>query len=335
MTIEELKLNIKLSSSEQEIPLDDLLPIPEIKDSGDFRKLLVRRAYESEIDRALIKMVQSAVDPGKVFSAKWRVGPLCKEQFPKATANYINQIPKRVKKCARILCDIFFEAPFSNNPQDVIYLILGNRAWRTLKIVSGLCFEDPDLYSKLSEGWKTAVNKYQGSSYRWEKLKEIKALFGVEVDCRETPFSTYNKFLGTPEEGPEADYFNALYNNPDTHKITGTEMSTRAYDHNLYKDHPESLAFGWFKELRKSAPELEKYLKMASIDYTTEDICDILVYTEIISDSETVSPEEALDLFWENSDTIYEKMFHDNIDETPIRLARTYISMFTVDKICG
>ena len=331
MTVNDLIIEIKSNLTNKLESLDLFLPIPEIKGNEDFRKMLVRRCDEYEIDKALLLLVRSSLDPDNVFESSWKAGPLCSELFPKATAKYINQIPKRVKRCSKILSDIYFEAPVSYNPQNAIYVILGNQALRTLKIVSGLCFENPDLNTKLNTGWKKAVEKYFGSNYRWQKTNEASKLFGFPIECGDDmPFDSYNKFLGTPmKEGDSAVYFNDLYTNPETHKITGTEMKTRSYDYDVYKDHPEALAFGWFKELRKQSPGLEKYLKETSIDYTTEDIYDILIYSEIILDDESINPEKALDLFWENSDAIYEKMFHSNILQTPIRLARTYISMFT------
>lgn len=307
---------------------DIFLPPEEIKECEDFRKMLVKRYSEYEIERALLLFLKSSLDPDLVFDSHWKAGPLCSELFPKATAKYINQIPKSVKKFAKVLNDIYFEAPVSYNPQNTVYLILGHQALRILRIVSGLCFENPELYTKLSEKWKRAVEKYQGSDYRWQKIEEASKLFGVEVDKEKMPFDSYSKFFGIPLDEGDSSYFSTLYADPEVHKITGTEMKTRSYEHDVYKHHPEILVFGWFKELRKNYPEIEKYLKGVSIDYTTEDICDILIYSEIAMDDESISSEKALDLFWENSDSIYEKMFHNNISETPIRLARTYISMF-------
>ena len=97
---------------------------------------------------------------------------------------------------------------------------------------------------------------------------------------------------------------------------------------------PEEYIIGWFKELRENKVDekwVEDYLRSIKVpSYTADDLKLILICADIETEENLsiFQVEEVFDLFWDNIDTIYENLFHQNISNTPIFVARVYVSMF-------
>ena len=88
----------------------------------------------------------------------------------------------------------------------------------------------------------------------------------------------------------------------------------------------------------KNDPKFIAWLQNVKIDYTPEDLKDLIKVSEIYNpkDEEAInslSGVDALEVIWAHENEIWETLFYDKIVNVPIRPVRTFISCINLEKI--
>lgn len=260
------------------------------------------------------------VDPNQVFLKEWKTGIPVSEIYTEYSTKELLKVSKNIKALEKNLEKIALEAPRHDNPQNIIHCCLVVYASRLLKIVSGITFEKPKLFQELPENWKKGITRYRKE---WRDYSKV-----VSELLIPTTHTLKNDSI---------DRYTGKYDSKEIEKFMLSENEFYGPILKLLpKLLPESIVLGWFKEFRdhnNNSSWFENYLKTVSISkYTSDDLKLLLLFAEI-KDEEELSlygSDDTVDLFWDNTDKIYEKLFHENIDDTPTFLTRLFISMFII-----
>jgi hypothetical protein len=280
----------------------------------EFRQLLVRRECLF-INQDLFL---NEIDPKRLFYKNWVTGLPVSEVFSEYSTKEMLKVSKNIKKCYKYIETLSLESPRTWNPQNELFNYLGMFSERLFKVVSGITFEKPELYYELPETWKKGLDEYR-RDYRDFKKVVQKVL---------TPFNDRSI--------DSIDRYTGKYDEIEVEKFINTEKefyeSLQIPSDKLL---PEHVVLGWFKEFREHNSNsiwFEYFLKSISIPkYSVNDFILVLICAEIVEEKEleSHSAEEIFDLFWDNVDEIYNRLFHDNIKDVPTYVTRVYISIFT------
>lgn len=284
-------------------------------DLETFRKLLVKQ--ESNIFS--LGDIIELIDPKKIFENRWETGLPVLEVYSRYSSKELIKISKRIRDLYKYTVELSFEAPSNNNPQDIILAVTFIYAKKLFSIMCAITFENPEILKELPESWVNGISEVNKDSnnfpYIMEKLlmptlSNLRNKQSLDRYTRKNDRKTIDKFIISHD-----DFFNKVTS--PTEKLL-----------------PEEYIIGWFKELRENKVDekwVEDYLRSIKVpSYTADDLKLILICADIETEENLsiFQVEEVFDLFWDNIDTIYENLFHQNISNTPIFVARVYVSMF-------
>lgn len=283
----------------------------------DFR-LLLAKGENLYINQELLI---DEIDPKRIFFRDWVTGRPVSEVFSEYSTKEMLKVSKNIKKCYKQLEVLSLESPRTWNPQNDLFNYLSLFAKRLFKTVSGITFEKPELYYELPEKWKKGLSDYRRDYRDFRKVGEDLLLISFDDRC---------------PKNDSIDRYTGKYDGKEIEKFMDSEEefyeSLHVSDDSLLHEH---VILGWFKEFRKHNPNsvwFEQFLKSISIPkYSVDDLILALICAEIKDEEElrSHSAEEIIDLFWDNVDEIYNRLFHENIKNVPTYVTRIYISIFT------
>lgn len=289
----------------------------------DFRLFLIKDDGFSSLPGFGLSISDSVfkeIDPNQVFLKEWKTGIPVSEIYTEYSTKELLRVSKNIKALEKNLEKISLEAPRADNPQNNLHGCLVVYASRMFKIVSGITFERPELFNELPEDWKKGLTEYRKE---WRDYSKVISKLLIP-----TTHTLKNDSI---------DRYTGKYDSKEIEKFMLSEEEFYGPYVKLFpKLLPESIVLGWFKEFRdhnNNSSWFENYLKTISLPkYTSEDLKLILLFAEIKSEEELglYDSDDTVDLFWDNTDVIYEKLFHENINDTPTFLTRLFVSMFII-----
>ena len=282
-----------------------------------FRKLLSKHerfVFSSED-------ILNYIDPKKIFENRWETGRPVLEVYNKYSSKELIKITKRIRDLYKYTVELSFEAPSNNNPQDVILAVAFVYAKKLFSIMRAITFENPEVLKELPAAWVKGLEEVNKDHTHYSVFQNVmeKVLMPTFNGLREKPvLDRYTK----KDDKKEIDKF--IQNHIDFFTKTIPDKDLR----------PEERIVGWFKELRENKIDekwVENYLKSIKVpSYTSDDLRLVITCAGIKNEKSLASckTDEVLDIFWDNIDKIYANLFHENIVDTPIFIARLYVSMF-------
>ena len=268
------------------------------------------------------------LDPKHIFSTPWLAGKPVKEVFPNFTVKEALEVFKRGKKMLNHIVKLSMECPKSDREYEYMIEAVVKYCKVVFKITNAVLFENPEMYTQLPPKMKEYFTSFNKDRRDFDDI--------IEKICYPSngiinKLDKIDRFSGKLRTSEIRDFFerDELYEFNEYLEKTKTGSSWVKLT-----EHEELILVGWFKELRYrklGIPWFEEYLKEISLPtFTSEDLRMILLYSEIIDRDiiEISGSDELIDIFWDNTDKIYEALFHENIYNTPTYIAKVYVSQY-------
>lgn len=289
----------------------------------DFRHILINDNIDLISSQAYLDIL-TELDPKGVFSGPWTACKPILEVYPKFTPKIAAGILKKGKKILDQMIELSFECPKGSNDFEWMFGVVARYCSQVFKVSNAVLFENPETSDQFPSSLLKHLREYSEDSRDFEDIMEkvclppdelIRSLDKVDRFSRRLDTKRIEEFL----EGPGSQFVIDLQKSGISRRIL---------------EHPELTLVGWFKELRDKKlgdAWFEEYLKEISLPaFTSEDLRMVLLCAKI-KDEEALSffdHDEIIDLFWDNTDKVYEALFHENIYNTPTYIARIYVSQY-------
>ena len=266
------------------------------------------------------------LDPKHIFSTPWLAGKPVKEVFPDFTIKEAINVFKRGKKMLNHVVRLSMECPKSDREYERMIEAIVNYCKTVFKITNAMLFENPEMYSQLPPKIKEYFTIYNKDRRDFcDIIEKICYPSNGIID----KLDKIDRFSGRIRATEIRNFFER-----DELREFNNDLEKSGKTWGKLLEYEELILVGWFKELRDrklGIPWFEEYLKEISLPaFTSEDLRLVLLYSEII-DREIVeisSSDELIDIFWDNTDKIYEALFHENIYNTPTYVAKVYVSQY-------
>lgn len=285
-------------------------------------------------DDSFVNKAIFEIDKGSVFNIKWKVGRISEQiDVNRAIKCHKRVITGLKKLLSSIYSEYYLEDPIKDPTSELWAATVERYLKKVYHILSAILIENPEFIEKVSKPILKLIREYQepsGHGFTSESLYEnpnskIDKLtlekdqdqlveFLVSNGSSLQSIVSYRKFEYSFGGGGTA-----------TWKTGDSEWRTD-YNHIPYG------IIGNLREIMKSParedPNFVKWLQKIVIDYTPEDLRNLAILSNILTDEEAdaFSGIEILSLIWENEDKVWNELFYENIINTPMRPIKTFIS---------
>ena len=285
-------------------------------------------------DLRFIESSISEIDKDRIFDIKWKPGKVSEQIDINRAIKRHKKILSGLKRLHSLIYGVYFLEDPSRNPTTEKWAAVVERYIKKVyHILSAIVLEAPEVSEKMSPSDLKLIREYHENprngfmNFRfYENPKTNIDKFTLENDN-----DSLMTFLETNKDKLDSIM---SYRKSNWGGDSVTWLMSSKKDSEFRTSHSDSSygIIGNLREIMKSTvrddPDFIDWLQKVTIDYTPEDLRNLIVLAGIVTEEEApgVDGIDALDLVWKNEDKIWDSLFYGNILYSPVRPIRTFIS---------